>query len=112
MSLSAFFCFTGCTDSSHALDGYTIHEADTYYIDHPLDKAILNDIDNFIRSEKILPADISERTYGEDKNGRHVAILLQEIPASQGMKMYSYILYYDKNNVRTNVRKFAERRSC
>jgi hypothetical protein len=110
--IAAFIFIVGCENPRDALNGYTMHEADTYYIDHPLNKAILNDVDDFIRSEKIPPADISERIYGEDKDGRHVACLLQEIPKSQGMEAYDYILYYDQNNVRTNVKKFRIRRSC
>jgi len=82
------------------------------YIDHPLDKAITDDVQKFIRSKKIPQSDISEVTWGEDATGRHVSMITQEIPASQGMETTEYILYYDKHNVRTSVRTFHSRRSC
>jgi hypothetical protein len=110
--LSALLCLTGCDTPIDAVKGYDMDWTHARYIDHPLDKAITDDVQNFIRSKKVPQSDISEITWGEDARGRHVSMITQEIPASQGMETTEYILYYDKHNVRKNVRTFHSRRSC
>jgi hypothetical protein len=82
------------------------------YIHNPLDKAITDDVQNFIITEKIPRADISDIVYGDGPNGCHAAIITQEIPKSQGMKILQYVLFYNKDNARTKVRSYWGRRSC
>jgi hypothetical protein len=104
---------TGCGETPReALSGYNVDWTGAHYGDHPLNKAITDDVQSFIRSKKIPQSDISEIIYGEDSTGRHAAMIMQEIPASQGKETTEYILYYDSNNTRTNVRTFHSTRSC
>lgn len=110
--ITALAGLVGCEDPRDALSGYDLDWTHTSYIEHPLAKALTDDVQKFIESKKIPKRDISDITYGKDTSGRHVAVVTQEIPASQGEETNVYILYYDKDSARTGVRKFHCRRSC
>lgn len=110
--IGALVILAGCGSPIDALNGYDVDWTHTRYNHRPLDKAITDDVQKFINSKKIPQSDISQITYGEDATGRHVAMIIQEIPASHGMEINDYILYYDKHNLRKSVRTFHSRRSC
>lgn len=106
--LAVLTCITaGMTGCTNILTGYDMdYMHGRYNPGNPLPQAILVDVQNFIRSEKISSSEISDLTFGEDHKGGHVAVITQEYPKSRGRKYKEYVLYYNKDNVRTGVRTF------
>jgi len=107
--LAALVCVSaGVTGCSNVLEGYDMdYMHGRYNEQNPIPKAILDDVQKFATEKKILSSQISDVTFGEDHEGRHVAMITQEVPKSRGRDFKQYILYYNKDNERTKVRTFS-----
>jgi hypothetical protein len=98
-----FLCAAGCESPREALMGYDMNQA------LPLDRAITDDVQNFIRSQKIPFTELIKVKYGENRNGRHAVVIYQEFSKSLGTKGKTYILFYNKNDGRIKVKSWNER---
>jgi len=83
-----------------------------WHKDYPIDKAIFDDFANFVRDNKIPLSDIMSAEYGKDKNGRKAIFFVQKMPTPRDSEVRIYILYYDKNNVRTKVKTWSDTLHC
>ncbi|MGD0252195.1 MAG: hypothetical protein ABSC01_05815 [Verrucomicrobiota bacterium] len=97
-------CLLGCEAEHEALASYyPMHR-------YPNFKLISDDVESFIRSQRIPPQDIYT-TYLEDGTGRHVAWVFQKLPKSWWGVQKDYILYYDEHDKRTKVVTFTKHRA-
>src|SRR3954447_3738722 len=67
---------------------------------HP-PKAIVEDVQAFIRARNIPSKDVSWVRY--DAGGARAVMITQEIPASLGKETLEHVLYYDESQTRTKV---------
>ena len=79
---------------------------------YPIDKAIFDDFANFVRDNKIPLSDIMSTQFGKDKNGRKAVFFVQKMSTPRDSEVRIYILYYDKNNVRTKVKTWSDTLHC
>src|SRR6185369_11148021 len=94
--LVSFVSLVGCTTPWEAVKAYPEEK-------HP-PKAIVEDVQAYIRAQKISTKDVSWIRYGADARGRRAVMITQEIPGTGYSKTLEHVLYYDENQVRTRVR--------
>jgi hypothetical protein len=78
---------------------------------HP-PKAIVEDVQAFIRARNIPSKDVSWLRYGVDAGGARAVMITQEIPASLGKETLEHVLYYDESQTRTKALTLRGRRTC
>ena len=87
----------GCETPEEATAGYqwgAVHA----------NQAIYDDVQRFILSEHIPQKDIQITQYYEDYKTRRIAAVITAENHYSWWERKDYILYYDKNNVRTRVK--------
>jgi len=67
-------------------------------------QAIFDDVQSFIRSEQIPQKDIQITQYYEDYKTRRIAAVITTENHSSWWNRKDYIIYYDRNGVRTKVK--------
>jgi len=94
---------SGCATQSEALAGYQWDGSPT--------QTIIDDVQNFIRTKKIHEQNIENTQYWEDYKTGRIAAVITVNDNYWSSHRTDYILYYDKNNVRTNVRTISRQES-
>jgi hypothetical protein len=102
LAFPSFGFVAGCTTPRDVVKDYAVEF-------HP-PKAVADDVGKFIAAKGIQRSNISEVRYGVDAKGRRAVRITQEIPGSHFKTTLAYVLYYDKDGVRTSVRKLNGRR--
>ena len=103
LGLASMGFVAGCTTPWDAVKDYAVEF-------HP-PKAITDDVRKFIAAEGMTRFNVSEVRYGMDAKGRRAVRITRELPGSHYKSTLAYVLYYDKDAVRTRVRKLNGKRT-